>query len=132
MAFLVTGGTGFIGSYIVRNLVREDNPVVVYDWFPERKALERLLSHEEIESKVKIIHGDVTNFSQLIRTIKENNVDKIIHMAALLMHDINANPLMGTKVNCEGTVSIFEAARLLGLSKVVWASSGSVFGPAEM
>jgi len=131
MTYLVTGGTGFIGSRIVRDLVREGEQVVVYDWFPDRSALERLLSEEEIGSKVKIVHGDVTNFSQLIRTLQENSVEKIIHMAALLLLDVNANPLLGVKVNCEGTVGIFEAARFLGLKKVVWASSGSVFGPAE-
>jgi UDP-glucose 4-epimerase len=53
-------------------------------------------------------------------------------MAALLLHDVNANPLLGVKVNCEGTVSVFEAARLLDIKKVVWPSSGSVYGPPEM
>ena len=131
MTYLVTGGAGFIGSHIVRDLVREGEQAVVYDWFPERIALERLLSEEEIRSKIKIVHGDVTDFSNLIRTLKENNVEKVIHMAALMLLEVNANPLLGVKVNCEGTVSVFEAARFLGLRKVVWASSGSVFGPPE-
>jgi UDP-glucose 4-epimerase len=131
MAYLVTGGAGFIGSHIVRDLVREGEQVVVYDWFPERSGLERLLSEEEIKSNVKIVHGDVTNFAQLIRTLQENKVDKVIHMAALMLLEVNANPLLGVKVNCEGTVSVFEAARFLGLKKVVWPSSGSVFGPAD-
>jgi UDP-glucose 4-epimerase len=131
MAYLVTGGAGFIGSHIVRDLVREDEQVVVYDWFPEIIGLERLLSEEEIKINVKIVHGDVTNFSQLIRTLQENKVDKVIHMAALMLLEVNANPLLGVKVNCEGTVSVFEAARFLGLKKVVWPSSGSVFGPAD-
>jgi UDP-glucose 4-epimerase len=52
-------------------------------------------------------------------------------MAAVMLLEINANPLLGVKVNCEGTVAIFEAAKFLGLKKVVWASSGSVFGPPE-
>jgi UDP-glucose 4-epimerase len=131
MTYLVTGGAGFIGSRIVRDLVREGESVVVYDWFPERSGLERLLSEEEIKNNVKIVHGDVTNFSQLIRTLQENNVEKVIHMAALMLLEVNANPLLGVRVNCEGTVSVFEAARFLGLKKVVWPSSGSVFGPAE-
>jgi len=132
MAYMVTGGTGFIGSRVVRDLVREGERVVVYDWLPERHALERLLSNEDIDSKVKIVHGDVTNFALLLRTLKENSVDRIIHMAALLLHDVNADPLLGVKVNCEGTVGVFEAARLLNIKKVVWPSSGSVYGPPEM
>ena len=70
------------------------------------------------------------NFGHLISVIKQYNIDTIIHCAALLLHDVNANPLLAVKVNCEGTVAAFEAARLLGLKKVVWISSGSVFGPA--
>ena len=132
MTYMVTGGAGFIGSHIVRDLVREGEQVVIYDWFPEKRGLERLLSEEEIESNIKIVHGDVTNFSHLIRTLKENNVDKVIHMAAIMILEFNANPLLGVKVNCEGTVGVFEAARFLGLEKVVWASSGSVFGPEDM
>lgn len=131
MTYLVTGGTGFIGSRVVRDLVKQGEQVVVFDWYPERIALERMLSIEEIDKQVNIIQGDVTNFAHLTSVIKQYNVDKIVHMAALLLHDVNANPMLGVRVNCEGTVATFEAARLLGLKKVVWISSGSVFGPPE-
>jgi UDP-glucose 4-epimerase len=131
MSYMVTGGAGFIGSRIVRNLVREGEQVIVYDWLPVQGNLERMLKAEEIQS-LKIVQGDVTDYSMLLRAIKDNNVDRIIHMAGMLIHDVNANPVLGVKVNIEGTLNVFEAARFLGLKKVVWASSGSVFGPAEM
>jgi nucleoside-diphosphate-sugar epimerase len=130
MNYMVTGGAGFIGSRIVRNLLKEGDRVVVYDWVPQRSNLERTLGQDI--AKIKIVQGDVTDFSRMVRTLKENNVDKIIHMAGLLIHDVNADPLSGVKVNIEGTLGVFEAARFLGIQKVVWASSGSVFGPAEM
>jgi UDP-glucose 4-epimerase len=131
MTYLVTGGTGFIGTRVVRDLVREGEQVIVYDWTPDRLALERLLRKEEIENKVKLVQGDVTDIAHLISIIKQYNPEKIVHLAALLLHDVNANPLLGVKVNCEGTVAIFEAARLAGVNKVVWISSGSVYGPPE-
>jgi UDP-glucose 4-epimerase len=131
MTYLITGGTGFIGSRIVRDLVREGAQVVVYDWYPEKLALERLLTEKEIATQVKIIQGDVTNFAHLTGVIKEYQTETIVHMAALLLHDVNANPLRGVKINCEGTVAVFEAARQMGVKKVVWPSSGSVFGPPE-
>ncbi len=132
MTCLVTGGTGFIGAYIVRNLVRENNDVVVYDWFPEIDALERLLSKKELESKVKIVQGDVTDLAHLLRTVKENNVEKIIHTATLLHIPSDENAPLAIRVNCEGTVNTFEAARILGVKKVVWSSTQSVFGSQDM
>jgi len=131
MVYLVTGGTGHIGSRIVRDLVREGEKVVVYDWFPDRNYLERLLSEEELGSMVKIIQGDVIDLPCLLHTIKENSVEKIIHLAALTNLQSNANPFLAVKVNCEGTICVFEAARILGLKKVVWASSNVCFGPPE-
>ena len=131
MTYLVTGGTGFIGSRVVRNLVREGEQVVVYDWALERRMLERLLKPEEIEEKVKLVRGDVSDFSQLMSVIKQYNIEKVVHLAAFLLHDVNANPLLSVKVNCEGTVNVFEAARLMNLKKVIWISSGSIFGPPE-
>ena len=131
MSYLVTGGTGLIGSCIVRDLVREGEHVVVYDILPDRRLLERLMSGNEIENKVTIIPGDVTDPPHLFRTIVENRVEKIIHTASLLTLDSNSNPYLAVKVNCQGTICVFEAARTLGLTKVVWASSNSCFGPAE-
>ncbi len=131
MACLVTGGTGFIGSRVVRDLVGEGEEVVVYDWAPEQIALERLMDKADVEKKVKIIRGDVTDFARMMSVIKQYNIDKIVHLAALLLHDVNASPLSGMRINCEGTVNVFEAARIMGLKKVVWISSGSVFGPPE-
>lgn len=131
MRYLVTGGTGFIGSCIVRDLVREGERVVVYDILPDRRFLERLMSEDEIESMVTIVRGDVTDPPHLFRTILENKVEKIIHTAYLLSPGSNANPYLAVKINCQGTICVFEAARTLGLTKVVYASSNSCFGPAE-
>ena len=131
MSYLVTGGTGLIGSRIVRDLVRKDPQVVAYDWQPAINFLERVLSDREIESMARIVQGDITDLPHLIRTIMEHRVERIIHTAALLTLEADANPLVALKVNCEGTLCVFEAARILGLKKVVWSSSNSVFGPHE-
>jgi UDP-glucose 4-epimerase len=131
MNYLVTGGSGFIGSRVVRDLVRAGEQVVVYDWAPDIKMLERFLVPSEIENRVKVIQGDVVDFAHLTAIIRQNSIEKIVHAAALLLHDVNADPLLAVRVNCEGTVGVFEAARWLDIKKVVWISSGSVFGPPE-
>lgn len=130
MTHLVTGGAGLIGSRIARDIIKEGEQVVVYDLFPEGSFLERLLNEEE-KSRVKIVQGDVTDLPHLIRTVKENNAEVIFHMAALLTDASSANPPLAIKTNCEGTINVFETARLLGLKKIVWASSATVFGPPE-
>lgn len=130
MSYLVTGGTGFIGSRIVRELVREGQQVVAYDLFPSESLLSQLLTEKE-RAGVKIIRGDVNDLPCLLHTIKDNKVDVVIHMAYFLTGASNANPSLATKVNCDGTINVFEAARILDLKKVVWASSIAVYGPQE-
>jgi UDP-glucose 4-epimerase len=132
MTILVTGGAGFIGSYAVRDLVREGEKIVVYDNFPRTSLLERLIGADELLEHVKIVQGDVTDYALLVKTLKDNDIDKIIHLAAVMILEFNANPPLGVRVNLEGTANVFEAVRFLGLKKVVWTSSGSVYGPPEM
>jgi nucleoside-diphosphate-sugar epimerase len=131
MTWMVTGGTGFIGSRVVRDLVKRGDKVTVYDWCPDRGMLEHFLSQGEIEENVKIVQGDVSDFAHLVATLQQFRTERIVHTAALLLHDVNSQPLQGVRTNCEGTVAVFESARLLGLKKVVWISSGSVYGPPE-
>jgi nucleoside-diphosphate-sugar epimerase len=132
MSILVTGGAGFIGSHVVRDLVHEGEKVVIYDNIPRTDVLEQLLGREAIEKSIKVVQGDVTDYALLVKTLKENEIGKIIHLAAVMILEFNANPLLGVKTNLGGTASVFEAARFLGIKRVVWTSSGSVFGPGTM
>lgn len=130
MAYLITGGTGFIGSRIVRDLIREGRQVVVFDFLPQLNVLAVMMNEREIAA-VKVVQGDILDLATLVRACKENRIDTIIHMAYSKILLAQANPLWATKVNCEGTGNVFETARILGLKRVVWASSIAVFGPAE-
>jgi UDP-glucose 4-epimerase len=130
MSYLITGGAGFIGAHIVRLLTQGGEHVVIYDIEPRRDMLEYLLNKEQI-LLAKIIKGDITDPAHLIRTTKDHNCTKIIHMAALLSGASSANPVLAVRINCDGTANILETARILHLEKVVYASSNTVFGPAE-
>jgi nucleoside-diphosphate-sugar epimerase len=127
---LVTGGTGFIGANVVRLLIRDGEQVVIYDINPDRKMLDTLLGKNK-SSQLKLIQGNVTDPAHLIRTCQEYDVDRIIHLSALLVLDAAANPLLAVQVNCEGTINVFETARILHLKRVVWASTMGVFGSPE-
>lgn len=130
MSYLITGGTGFIGAHIVRLLVQQEEKVVAYDAIPDRNLLQRLIGYEKSDL-VKVVQGNITDLSHLIRTCQEYGIQKIIHTAALLGFASSANPLSALQINCEGTVNVLETARILHLKRVVFASSIAVFGPPE-
>jgi nucleoside-diphosphate-sugar epimerase len=127
MSYLVTGGTGFIGTEVVKQLSEKGNLVISYDFAPFMPALQRVFGGNP-PSNVKVIRGDVTDSLSLFRTIQEYKVERIIHLASLLVPASQANPHLAYQVNCEGTLYLFEAARIFNLPKVVWASSMAVFG----
>lgn len=131
MRYLVTGGTGFIGAYVTRLLVQEGKEVVAYDIDPRREILEYLIGKEQI-TLVRMIKGDITDLAHLIRTAQEFHITKIVHLAALLSRASSENPSLAVRTNCDGTANIFETARILRLEKVVYASSNTVFGTADM
>jgi UDP-glucose 4-epimerase len=127
MPYLVTGGGGLIGLRVVKDLASEGRQVVVYDSSLQEGLMEQLLDDQE-KNLVKSEPGDVTDLPHLMRTVKENSVDTIIHLAAMVSYTSDANPPLAVKVNCEGTANVFETARILELKKVVWASSNAVLG----
>jgi nucleoside-diphosphate-sugar epimerase len=131
MNYLVTGGTGFIGAYVVRDLVQSGDRVVCFDIAPNAQLLTDVVPAEHLQ-RVTVVRGDVTEWSQLFHTLRAQRVDKVIHLASLLTSSSEANFPRALKVNCQGTNHIFEGAALLGLEKVVWASSVAVFGPRSL
>ena len=122
MRYVVTGGSGFIGSYIVKRLLDENHDVIIFDNF-SRGKMENL---REIEERITIKHGDILDFESLTDSISD--VDGIFHEAALTsVPESFSNPKKYHNVNVNGTENIFKIALNLGI-KVVYASSSSVYG----
>jgi UDP-glucose 4-epimerase len=131
MNYLLTGGTGFIGAYVARELVQSGDHVVCFDIAPNAQLLADMVPADQLQ-RVTVVRGDVTDWSQLFHTLREHRVDKVVHLASLLTSSSEANFPLALKVNCQGTNHIFEGAALLGIEKVVWASSVAVFGPRSI
>ncbi len=127
MGYLVTGGTGFVGAHVVRALLQDAEQVIAYDIIPDQNLLEKLMG-KEMCNRVTVVRGDITDLAHLIHTCREHNVETVIHTAATLSSD---NPYLTLRVNCEGTVNVLEAGRILGMKRVVLTSSISVYGPQD-
>ena len=118
MSILVTGGNGFIGRRIVRELIARGEDVVAFDLAPPPASQDGLTYYR----------GDVTQLPQILEACNAHGVSRIIHMAALLPPDTEDRPHFGMQVNILGTNNIFEAARWCGIERVVYASSIAVYG----
>jgi nucleoside-diphosphate-sugar epimerase len=124
MPYLVTGGTGLIGSRIVRDLVRQGEQVVAHDLDTDHELMEYVLTPEELKN-VKIVQGNILDFDNLLALCKENNVDRIVHTASMMG---NADkPILAVHVNTGGMIRILEIARMLNVKKVVYTATNSVF-----
>lgn len=128
MTTLVTGGTGFIGAYVVRDLLAAGERVVCLDIEPTDRLL-AAIGGPEVTKAVTIERGDVAELTRVLRVLREYDVDRIIHLASLLNARSEENFAAALRVNCQGTNGILEAAVALGIRKLVLASSVAVFGP---
>ena len=126
--FLITGALGCIGASACAHLVREEVPVVAYDLGTNVDRLELIMSQDELERLVRV-RGDVTDVAQLEAAIAEHGVTHIVHLAAMLIPLVKADPPRGAAVNVVGTTNVFEAARRHGVHGIAYASSAAVYGP---
>ena len=125
MKFAVTGGAGFIGSYLVKKLISENHQVIVIDNFHTGKE-ENL---KQIIKCIEIQKTDIRDFDQLKKTLKK--VDGVFHKAALTtVPESFIKPEEYNDVNVVGTDNVFKIAKEYNL-KVVYASSSSVYGNTE-
>lgn len=125
---LITGGYGYIGTYLVKKLVESGDRVLVFDQNTRPNSMAYSFTPEEWPN-LKNIRGDVTNFADLEATCENYDIEYLVHLAALLSRSDEPDPFKAVEVNCLGTMAVFEAARKLSLKRVIWASSIAVYGP---
>lgn len=128
---LVTGGAGFIGSHVVRDLLAKGERVIAYDLLPSGNALQEIISALPSDGRLQLERGSVVDGWRLERLCRQWAVDRIVHLASPLTQDVTEDPLGGVRDICEGTAMIFEVASACGVRRVVWASSVAVFGARQ-
>ncbi|MBN2090698.1 SDR family oxidoreductase [candidate division KSB1 bacterium] len=121
--YLVTGGSGFIGSNIVYELLKRGQEVRVLDNFSTGRRQNLL----EVLDKIELIEGDLRSANIVQAAVR--GIDYILHLGALpsVPRSI-ADPEASTHVNVSGTLNLLMAARDAGVRRVVLASSSSIYG----
>lgn len=126
----VTGGTGLVGSWLVRSLVeaRADVVCLVRDWVPQSE-----LVRSGYIDKVKVVRGDIRDRNLMERILGEFEVDTVFHLAAQTIVTIaNRNPISTFESNIAGTWNILEACRRSPkIRQIVMASSDKAYGDQE-
>ena len=126
---LVIGGAGFIGSYVVSELLKEDiAEVVVYDNFARGKKEYLLESLKDNRCSIFPIGGDIRDIDILNDAMK--GVDYVFCLAAMWLLHCKDYPRTAFEVNIAGTFNVLEACVKNSIKKLVWSSSASVYGDA--
>jgi nucleoside-diphosphate-sugar epimerase len=122
MRALVTGGAGFIGSYLIPELLEMGYEVVVFDLAAQPKSL------EGVWDRIIYVRGDLASRPDLYRVMMSHDISDIFHLGAVLAGPCEENPVMGFAVNFQSTQTLLDAALARGVNRFVMLSSISVFG----
>lgn len=122
MRVLVTGGAGFLGSYLVPRLLDRGYDVIVFDLAADPSALKPVMG------RIEYVRGDLGSASDLYRVMTTCRPEGIFHLGAVLAGPCEENPIRGFQINFGSTHILLDAALATQAKKVFMASSISVFG----
>ena len=129
--FLVTGVLGCLGAWVARAALADGADVVGYDLGDDRSRLDLVLGDDA--DRVTLVRGDITDLERLERALDDRQITHVVHLAALQVPFVRANPPLGMHVNVAGTVNVLEAVarRLDRISGVAYASSAAVYSRSD-
>ena len=124
MNVLVIGGAGYIGSHAVKHLARSGHQPWVYD------NLEQ--GHAKAVPAGKLIQGDLLDRAKLEQTLRDKQIEAVMHFAAYALVGESVNePAKYYRNNVVGTLSVLDAMRTVGVKKIVFSSTCAIFGEPE-
>ena len=124
MAIMITGGTGFLGSYLARYLVNEQGrgDVVVFEKYLDPERI------RDIVDKVTVVQGDVQEPMEVLEAMQQHEIERVLHLAFIAGVEEPGKALPYLRFQCGATANVYECARLAGIKRVVNASSHAVYG----
>ncbi len=130
---LVTGGSGMFGRKTVQYLLQdpEIGKVVSMDLAPPPEW--SMKSIEKYKSKFSFFRGNVAELEDFLNAMRGQKIDVVINWAFIMVAgNVVVDPRLITKVNVMGMCNAFEAAKVMGANRVIYASSETVYGPQSM
>ncbi|OGD32173.1 epimerase, partial [Candidatus Atribacteria bacterium RBG_16_35_8] len=132
MNILVTGGAGFIGSHLCERLIGLGSNVICidnFDDFYDPRIKESNILGIAASKYFKLYRSDITDLPRIEKIFSENKIEMAIHLAARAgVRPSIQNPLLYERVNILGTMNILECCKKYKISKLIFASSSSVYG----
>ena len=132
MRVLLTGGAGYIGSHTAAALAARGHEVIILDNFANAERdvparLERLTG-----VKMPVIEADIREIPAVVAALREHPVDAVIHFAALkAVGESEADPLLYYDMNIIGTIRLLQAMQEVGVARIVFSSSATVYGQPD-
>ena len=132
MNVLVTGGTGYIGSHVVVELLKNNYDVTIIDNLVNSKA-SVLENVEKLASKAPIFHQiNLTDYDALEKIFKDNKFDIVIHFAGLkAVAESVEKPILYYQQNLTGTINLLKCMQEFKVKKIIFSSSATVYGDSE-
>ena len=125
MKVLVTGGAGYIGSVITEELLAAGHEPVIYDSFVKGHAA-------AVPDGVAVVEGDVRETALLLRTLRDERIEAVIHLAGLIEIGLSVtHPEQFFAANVGGSASVAEAICAAGVRRLVFSSTGSLYGDSD-
>jgi len=120
MSIFIIGGTGFIGRRLIPLLAQRGEEIVCMDLNPQTA------DYSQFGKQVRVVRGDITQFDDVVAQMAAAKPSRVVNLAYMIGSDYP--PRFAFKLNVLGMDNCFEAARILGISRVVFASSVAVSG----
>jgi nucleoside-diphosphate-sugar epimerase len=127
MTILITGGSGFIGSFLARHLLdTTEFELILLDYSINQKRITDL----EKNPRVHVIQGDISCWSELVSLCTQfDQIDAIFHFGSIMPPITEKKLESSFRINIQGTFNILECARQFSIPRVIYSSSGAVYGP---
>ena len=132
MNIMVMGGSGLFGRKTVAALLKDKDVRTVVSLDMASPPAWFMKTIEKYAGKFHYVRGNVTELEDILNPMKQYAIDRVINWAFIMVTELQGEPRLNTKVNVLGMSNAFEAAKIMGAKRVVYASSETVYGPQAM